>query len=97
MKTTIRSVTFETNSSSSHIFVHMSKKTFESWMKAENVLIRDGYAGACTEKDLEDLEKSAESEDGTHGLCPCLFREMNAGVTDNGRIVTIEIWWPKDR
>jgi len=39
MKTTIRTSVFETNSSSSHTFIHASKETFEAWKRGEVYLI----------------------------------------------------------
>jgi hypothetical protein len=42
MKTTIRTSVFETNSSSSHTFIHISKETFEAWKKGEVYLVDGG-------------------------------------------------------
>jgi len=39
MKITVRRSVFETNSSSSHTFIHASKETFEAWKKGEAYLV----------------------------------------------------------
>jgi hypothetical protein len=39
MRTTFRASVFETNSSSSHTFIHITKETFEDWKKRDAFLI----------------------------------------------------------
>ena len=62
MKTTIRTSVFETNSSSSHTFIHISKETFEAWKKGEAYLIsrRRGeegrYAGDFYKSSYNELD-----------------------------------------
>ncbi|MCL2786141.1 MAG: hypothetical protein FWD81_02835 [Methanomassiliicoccaceae archaeon] len=41
MRATIRGSVFETNSSSSHTFIHVSKETYEAWKKGKVYLIDD--------------------------------------------------------
>jgi len=47
MRTTIRSSTFETNSSSSHTYIRASKEDYEAWKRGEKVL--DGKYNAETQ------------------------------------------------
>ena len=42
MKITIRGSVFETNSSSSHTFIHIKKETFEAWKRGEKILTWGG-------------------------------------------------------
>jgi len=41
MKITIRTSLFETNSSSAHTFIHVSKETFEAWVLGQKTLVTD--------------------------------------------------------
>ena len=43
MKTTIRTSVFETNSSSEHTFIYLSKEMFEKWRRGEVKMKGDGY------------------------------------------------------
>ena len=61
MKITIRASVFETNSSSSHSLIHMSKKMFDAWKKGEKVLRADGCI--ITETDIKDTASRTDSDD----------------------------------
>jgi hypothetical protein len=49
LKTTIRASVFETNSSSSHTYIHVTKETFEAWKRGKKVLIEKGIDCHMTE------------------------------------------------
>jgi len=55
MKITIRGSVFETNSSSEHSFIHMSKNTFEAWKRGKKRLkMRGDFRDMYDERDFTD-------------------------------------------
>jgi hypothetical protein len=72
MKTTVRGPVFETNSSSEHTFIHMSKNTFEAWKRREKIFRSEvgsciGEADFIDAEEIEDWEKDDEyGWDGTY-------------------------------
>jgi len=61
MKTTIRTAIFETNSSSEHAFMHLSKEMFEKWRRGE-VKVKDDDYPVCNLKD-KDFTAAKEKPD----------------------------------
>jgi len=66
MKITIRAHVFETNSSSAHTYIHISKETFESWVLGKKVLVDDecgiGRRG-YDEEDFKDANAQLKSRE----------------------------------
>ena len=62
MKITIRQSVFETNSSSEHAFMYLSKETFEKWRRGEVKIKGDGYP-VCdlTDDDFITAKKKPET------------------------------------
>ena len=68
MKTTVRASVFETNSSATHSFIHMSKNTFEAWKRREKVLkIGSCFKDVYTERDFKDSVMPIISKNRWHG------------------------------
>jgi hypothetical protein len=57
MKTTIRTSVFETNSSSMHSFIYVSKDTLKAWENGEKILKCKGLITAHGEDDLVDADR----------------------------------------
>jgi len=81
MKITIRGPVFETNSSSEHTFMYLSKETFEKWRRGE-VRMRGDYYPVCdlTDDDFITAEKKPDTVYGPQTnigleeewMCECL-------------------------
>jgi len=62
MKITIRNSIFETNSSSSHAFMYMSKETFEKWRRGEVRIKGGGYpVRDLTDNDFETTKRKPDT------------------------------------
>jgi len=71
MKITIRGPVFETNSSSEHTFMYLSKETFEKWRRGE-VMINGGGYPVCdlTDDDFVATEEKPDTVFDPIGECP---------------------------
>jgi len=62
MRTTIRGSIFETNSSSEHAFMYLSKEMFEKWRRGEVKIKGDGYPVTdLTDSDFEIAKKKPDT------------------------------------
>jgi len=71
MKITIRGPVFETNSSSEHTFMYLSKETFEKWRRGEVMIDGGGYP-VCdlTDDDFVVTEEKPDTVFDPIGECP---------------------------
>ena len=94
MKMTIRTSVFETNSSSLHTFVYVSKKTFDEWKRGEKILVE-----GCLYKTYgEDSFMTTEEWEKCGKPIGCTFEELSEEEGDCasfiGDHVKIVIWGP---
>ena len=65
MKITVRGSVFETNSSSQHTFIHVSKDTFEAWKCGKKVLLPRYFEETTyRDEDFADVDEIKEYDPG---------------------------------
>jgi hypothetical protein len=79
MKTTIRTATFETNSSSMHTFVHASEKTLDEWKRGEKILKEGCLYSNYGEEDFMSVKEWSECGKPMG----CTYEEFAAVTYDN--------------